>query len=483
MTGIKENKLLELLKSFSVSEYKRFGDFVRSPYHNKSTFSVILYYYLKKYSKDFGQCSFTYEEISKQVYKDKKYNPPKIRSLVSDFVKLIEQFLIHTQLETYNTFQKVLLLYELNTRDLSKNFKTVLKETMDKQEAQFNKDEDYYYNQIFLEVESFNYNLERHHSNVDITEFQKIGENIDLFFILTKLNLFHFMFYHKLDIDVSSTYKLWLLDEILLNIENRLDIISKQHPVIYMKYLVFKTILKPEDEKYFHDLKKFAINNASNFNNVTMGYIFGALTNYCTTKCNLGIKKFKAERFKIYKILDDKKIFDSEKYINYVDFLNSVISALEYNKVSWAEYFYNKNKNRIMPELKEDTLNLSKAQILYTKKNYDEAIKFINNVSYNNHYFYLRSKMIISRIYYDKNELEPIIYIVDAAKHYIKRNKKITQMNQEAFGNFFYFIGKIINLREHIKPRVDDTREELLKVTNVSSKEWLLNKLDGIEKT
>lgn len=476
----RENKLIELLKGISPSEYKHLGDFVRSPFHNKSTTLVILYDYLKKYSRDFNSCNVTNEEISKQVYKDKKLNPIKVRSLISDFVKTIEKFFVYNQFESCEMFQKVLLLSELNMRDLSKNFNTVLKETMNRQETQFNRDEDYYYNQIYLEVESFNYFLERR-PLLSGQEFQKIGENLDLFFILSKLNLFHFMIYHNQNMDETSNYNLWLMNEILLHIESQLDQISKKHPVIYMKYLIFKTIVNPEKEQFFYDLKKFALKNVSNFDNKTMSYIFGALTNYCTLKCNLGHLKFKSERFGIYKILDERGVLNIEKYINYVDFLNAIISALEVNKITWAENFYNKNMDRIIPALKDDTLNLAKSQILYLKKNYDEAAKLVNTVSYNNHYFYLRSKMLLSRIYYDKNELEPIIYIIDAAKHYIKRNKKITKLNLDAFGKFFYFMTRIINLREHTRPDVEETGKELLKEKNVSSKEWLLKRLKEME--
>ena len=481
MESIRESKLFELLKGFSPAEYKALGDFVLSPYYNKNRSIINLYEYLKKFSNDFANCKVTNEDISRYVYNDRKLNSVKVRSLTSDFVKLIEKFLIASEFETYGMFHKVLLLYQLNMKDMPKNFRSVLHETMQKQMDTFNRDENYYYNQIYLEVESFNYNLERQHTNVDVGEFKKIGNNIDLFFILTKLNLFHLMFYHRLDIDESSSYKLWLLDETLEYIESRIDEISKQHPVIYMKYLVLKTITNSGEEHYFRALKKFALDNVANFDNVTMTYIFGALTNYCTIKCNLGVKKFKLERYKIYQILDEKKIFDHDKYISYVDFLNAIISSLEINKVDWAEYFYNKNKDRIFPSLQEDTLNLAKAQILYMKKNYTDAIKLINNVSYTNHYFYLRSKMLLARLYYDKNELEPIIYLLDAAKHFLKRNTKVTKMNRDAFGNFFNFMTKILSLKGHKKPNIKELRDELLKQTNVSSKEWLLRKLDEMD--
>ena len=133
MEVIRESKLIELLRGINPAEYKRFGDFVLSPFHNKSENQVKLYEYLKKYSQDFSKCAITNEEISRYVYKDKKLNPVKVRSMVSDFVRLIEQYFVYSQFETYEIFKKVLLLNELNNRDQPKNFKSVLQETMKKQ--------------------------------------------------------------------------------------------------------------------------------------------------------------------------------------------------------------------------------------------------------------------------------------------------------------------------------------------------------------
>ena len=482
MMTIKETKLNELLKGITYSEYKHFGDFINSPFHNKSQTIIKLYDYLKKYSKEFGKHELTNEELSISIYNDKDFNSVKVRSLVSDFVKLIEKFFITIQFESsYSTFQRVLLLYELNMRDLPKNFKSVLNDTMKKQKDIFGREENYYYNQVYLEVESFNYFLERRPS-IEEESFKKIADNIDFFFILTKLNLFHFMNYHRQNVDEASSYNLWLMNEILEYLENNLAQISKYHPVIYLKYLILMTIIKPYEENYFVILKKFILKNFAKFDNATKFYIFGALTNYCMTKCNMGELKYKQERYKIFKILDDKGIFEDEKFLNYSDFLNAIISSLEVNKISWAEYFFKKNKERIMPSLKEDTLNMARSEILYAKKNYDEALRYLNMVSYNNHYFYLRSKMILSRIYYEKNDLEPIEYIIDAAKHYIKRNKKLTKMNHEAFGNFFVYMKKILYLREHLSSKTEEIQNELKKETIVSSKEWLINKFKEIEK-
>jgi hypothetical protein len=477
---MKESKLSELLCSFTSSEYKKFGDFVRSPFFNKSQKIILLYDHLKQYSEDFSKYEVSNEDISNLIYGRDEHSYSKVRSLTSDFVHLIERFLIISGYERNNTAQQVQLLTELNERGLTKSFRSTLKETLQATENQFSRDEDYYYNRIFLEVEKFNYSLLR---NTDIDEegFSRISENIDLFFILTKLNLLHFMSYHRQNFAEKYNYKIWQVNEVIRYIESKLKFIKKEHPIIYMKYLILMTIIKPDEENYFSELKKFVMLNHTGLGYEVLDYIFGALTNYCMTKCNAGEKKYRAERFSVYKKMEELSLFETDKYINYVDFMNVIIASLEVNKTGWAVKFFDKHKTRILPEFAEDTLNLARTQIYYHKKKYDEAIKCLNNVSYSNYIFYLRSKMMLSRIYYDKKDTEPIIYIIDAARHYLKRNKQISKAHYESFSKFFNYLNKLISLDGSSKSQIHNISEALKKETSISSKEWFLEKLKKLE--
>ena len=167
---------------------------------------------------------------------------------------MIESFFIYLEFEKNTGYQKVLLLNTLNIRNLPKSFKSTLKETMGLQSKQFSRDEDYYYNQMYIELESFNYFLERT-PRINQEDFGKINDNINLFFIITKLNLLHFMMF-EMQSNAEYQYRIWLMDEIIAYIEDNLTWISREHPIIYMKYLILMTIIKPESQIYFKNLKK-----------------------------------------------------------------------------------------------------------------------------------------------------------------------------------------------------------------------------------
>lgn len=477
---MKESKIKELLKALSAVEFKKFGDFVRSPFFNKNPHLVTLYDYFARYNENFDKLAVLSEDIFRFVFKNEKYSEIKVRILFSNFVKLIEEYLVYIEGTKNVIYQKTLLVNTLHQRNLTKNFHSALKDTMEFQLKQFNRDEDYYYNQIYLEVEAFNHFLERS-SKINEEDFKKINDNMDYYYILIKLKLFHFMFLQLRQSTEPGGQKMWLLDEIIKYIESNLTVISKEHSVIYMKYLILMTMIKPAEVKYFRRLKKFVVDNHGKISQNVMANIFVELQNYCTVRSNGPDPGFKTETFNVFKMMEERGIFSKSKYINYVDFLNAIIAALEVNKIAWSENFFNKYKSRVLPELNESTINLAKTQICFYKKKYDEALDMLNNVRYNNHYFYLQSKKILAKIYYEKQDHESITYIIDTTRHYLKRNEDISRINWDLFHKFFIYLKKIINLDSTEKEKITATIESLKGENNVSSKDWLLTKLEELE--
>jgi hypothetical protein len=179
--------------------------------------------------------------------------------------------------------------------------------------------------------------------------------------------------------------------------------------------------------------------------------------------------------------MEKEGMFKAEKYINYIDFLNLIFSALDVNKIIIAEEYFSKYKDLILPELQADTLNLVKAQILYHKKKFRDSIAALNNISYHHYYFYLRAKILLTRIYFEKNDTEPIEYIIDAAKHYIRRNKKISELNAEMYLKYFTYLNKIVKLEPGQNDKIDSVIFELQNDKAVTGKDWLLKKLEMLE--
>lgn len=471
---MKSKSLNELLKSLSKSEYKRLGEFIRSPYHNKNKNLISLHTCLSKVNvKD--DTVLPIEDFSSLIFPG-KFDKTKMRKLVSEFVKVTEKFLAVSYMENNDLLRKRLLLTDLNIRNASTLFKkrydTLKGDTADI----FNKDEEYYENLLNYEIEQMAYTIKMDTYGKE-NNFNSLLKALDYYFILSKLNMMHITSYYSADINKGKKFEFWLHDEISDYINTHIQTIRKEAPVIYLKYLIHMTIIKPEMESYYFELKRFVKDNHNRLGIVILEYAAGALMNYTINKHNKGNIDYKKERFSITCFLESSDRLSKSVFIKHVDFFNAILSAIAVNEIEWAEEFFNKHKSKIDKEFRNDTLKLAEAEIKFGKKKVEEAAALLNQVSYKYYYFYLRAKMMLVKIYTGSGETEPVYYVIDAVKHYLKRNvQKIPESEQEMFLKFNNYTDKIIKARS--SEALKELGKKIKTEENIASKEWLLEEVE-----
>jgi len=470
---MKESRFLELTGSLTDKEFKKFGEFLRSPYFNKSKTVITFYNYLQKIFPYLAKIDTAY--LSQTIFGDAK-KEDKILGLISEFSKLLEKFYVHTTIEENELYMNNILLRRFSDKNLPKNFETLNKKVYRTIPKDFDRDQDFYLNNMQIELSRFYFKLERNEEKLP-DDVRKVSEYLDLYFIITKLNLFHFLNYYQKNNTKNET-DLFFTDEVLKYIESNSKTLKSHHPMIYGSYLILMTITKPEEEVYFRKLKSFVFSNIENFSLANAEYFISGLMNYTVEKCNEGNSRFQFERFEIYRLSEKKFIFKRLSFINHIDFQNAISASLGVNNIKFAEEFLFKYKSKLIPEFKKDTISSVKAQILFAQKRYDEALNYTNKIDYLNSIFYLKAKVLQSKIYYMQKEINAQHYLIDTVKHYLKRNEdKMTKKNCEMYRKYFLYLQKMTNPNNLIKSKLIELRHDLEKESNIASKEWLLENL------
>ena len=96
-----KTKSLEILNTFSNEEFRRFADFVSSPYHNTNKKLVALTKALEKFYPQFELPALTKEYLFTKIFGQKKYNDQMMRNLFSEYLKICENYiakLVHQQI-------------------------------------------------------------------------------------------------------------------------------------------------------------------------------------------------------------------------------------------------------------------------------------------------------------------------------------------------------------------------------------------------
>ena len=91
---MRESKLTEMVKGISPAEFKKFGEFLNSPYHNKSRKIIQLYELINFSYDEFDANIITNEKIAKAIFSGEGDKDQNVRTLISTFTSLLEEFLI-----------------------------------------------------------------------------------------------------------------------------------------------------------------------------------------------------------------------------------------------------------------------------------------------------------------------------------------------------------------------------------------------------
>jgi len=473
---MREPKLTEMLKGVTPFEFKRFGEFLSSGFHNKSRKVLQLYELIDRNFEEFDANSITKEEIAKEIFSDEKDKEQNVRTLISNFTNLLEEFLVLQEISKNEIPRKIYLLKSLHDRNIIKAFDMTSKEISDINKKDFNKNTDFYYNDLTYKEIVLNYHGEDLDLDLDKSYFE-MSENTDYLFIVTKLKVVNTVLSRKI-LSGGNIYKnFWGIEYILDYIEKNIDKIEKSHPIIYSEYKILMMVLKPDSVKHFHDLEKHVLANISKHNEDELEQVYYSLSNYCINKIATGEEKFISYLYKIHRNLEKTGFYEKNKNLQYTDFMSVIICGLNIKEIKWVNYFFEKYKANIAHEVKRDTINLASALISFSLKKYKDCIEQLNKIGYKYTYFYLKSKETLIKVYYEQGEVESLESAIDAAKHYLKRHKDLLSIHYDRYILFLNYITKLVKLDKKQKAEIKQLMKRLDENRGTIAREWLIEKI------
>jgi hypothetical protein len=116
------SKLIEVLKVFSAEDMKLLLDFAAKQTDRKDTLPQKLLLILEKQFPDFPEKAITREKVYNKVFSDKKFNDNKLSKLMSELMKLIEDFIIYSKRLQHAADNKMNLLKFYFEKNLDKYF-------------------------------------------------------------------------------------------------------------------------------------------------------------------------------------------------------------------------------------------------------------------------------------------------------------------------------------------------------------------------
>ncbi|MEO8511937.1 MAG: hypothetical protein ABI543_00125 [Ignavibacteria bacterium] len=416
------------------------------------------------------------------LYPKEIYNYSKIRLIISDFVKLIEEFLKLTNYMQNNIYQNLDLLEDLRQRGADKCFLMLA----DKLHKEINNRTIFRIEEYFflarLTPYSVMYQINKM-KQLDIKRFEKSSHYYQLLFLLSNiqnynLNRISFAPWNK-DLKVEG----FLIVECINHISKNEQYFRNSHILVYIEYLICKMF--DDCENYSLHSKLFNIVK-DKYSDLTMTYLthifYSFNAQYITATNNsfdIGIHKKKF--YNVVNFFFDKGFFNSYKFIPPEMFFNVINISSDLN-LRFAKNFLDLYQSKLDKEVKNDIQCLSKTKILMIEGKYTNAINVLNKIDMVNYQVYLVSRTYLAMIYYKISELETLLYLIDASKHFLYRHKAELGSRYDRFLNFYLYLLRLIRVGSIDKKKLTQYKCEIKNISNIVGKDWLITEINELMK-
>lgn len=471
------SKIINILRHFDEKDFKSFRNFVpRALGKTKPRVQKVMQILVKEYPEFDGKIINRDLMFSKVFPSDKSININKLRHVMSDLMRLCEQFLLEKEINT-NEFRKHFLLGRAYRKlGLEDYQQTCLDKNLMILESDTRRDSRFYFKkyQIYEDLFRNNHGAKK---NNRIEMIESTLKNLDSLFFIEKLkyacelansqNIREITFNNDLFEDVLKHIEVSLLEEI---------------PVLKIYYVAFKTLIDFENEAHFVDLKHLLNQYGHCFNKFELNEIYIYARNYCVRKINTGVEKYVQELFDFNLMLLKKKNLFAGTYLSKKDYRNLISLGIRLKKFDWVADFIEDYKEAMNPEERENAYVFNKANLEFQRKNYDDTIGLLSQYHYDDTFFKYESKILLAKSYYEQKQLSPLFSLIDAFKVAINRNKEITRQYLDSYKAFILLMPRLMKLEYGSKASIQKIETALEKYPIIHSKAWILEKINEQKK-
>ena len=466
------------------------GKFVNSPFHNESQKMIKLYDVLKKYHPDFENKKFTKENIFNSLYEDGKesYNDKKMRDRLSDMLKLTEEYLAYIDLKQNTLEFKRNTLHQLGERGLNVHFDKKDKEIQAIIDSTPHKNEFYFENVYKTHSDRVNYYSHKQLLGKKRPYFTEVEKEFDHFlnFSLAKM-LRYYAFMQNMEGLINYKFKYRFHAHVMDFIkENNLDEIILIKVFSLMQRLHNQDPDLNSDENAYYELKKIFIENEASFSQYDKIMISTELYNRSTKSYFHDRNKFTNEAFEVIKLQLKYEAYPMDNgWMSREQFFVSVNVAISANDLKWTEKFIKDYTSKVFPHHREDASLVGKALLFFAQRKYEDTLMLLAKGKNSDYIYYVLTKTLLCKAYYELNEYEKVLTVLDSFRHYLTTNRFIPAGTKTSYSHFVETLNKIILLRfnkdEFKLAKIIEELKSKIGTKHTPNKTWLLEKALQLE--
>lgn len=477
-----------MMRSLNPRELRELGELVHSPYFNKSESTKKLFDYLRKQYPEFKTEAVEKKRVHGIIFGKAEYNDGFMRTLIFNLGELVEEFFRQMAVRKNTARSELLLLEELNSRKLEREFVKNLG-IADKEIEKLNgcTENYYYYRYVYQELliwflDWSRFKVKNMTGNID-EEMIKENKYLSSFSFIKQLANYRNLAYRK-DL-MKVTYEPGILDMVIDYIISSPEEF-KDTPSV-MQRVCEVQLIKTREDKYYRQLKGILLNGEDiaddRYN------LLNILQEYCGTKQFEGDNSYTPERFELYKTAVENNFYRSshDVYLDSIMFTSIAVTAVKAGEYEWAEKFINKCKDELSPEVKEPLTAYALGRIYFEKGEQEKALKEIEGIGTTRHF---QHKVIIRNlvlmVYYELGWFDKAEQSHASYRQFLSKSaKQFSPQRYDRFMDFLRYYINLMKLKANIGGNCADKalqrnllslRKDLDENPNILERDWLLAK-------
>lgn len=471
---LKSNRVFQAIRQMAASDLKSLMKFMQSPYFNQSkTLTRLCQAFVDLVLK--GKDGFIKEKVWAKVYTGKAYNDVSFRKACSDLLELVEQYM---STEVYLADQARLQIDKidyLSRHKVTSLYRNAINDNLNLLNSkQYWTQKDYYNAYLFERKyhQLMNFDVKMNQK----INIEKISENLDVFFLIDKLKIISNSLTQKIisavDYDLNDVPAILKLCE-KYELEN--------YPELAIYYYSYHTLTDGDNLEHYYKLKNVLENNAGFIPQVEGIEIFDTALNYCIGRVNKGDKQFLQEYFDIFEKAINKGVFIVNGELAAWRFNNIVVTGLRLGKMDWAQDFVEENKKLLPNDTRNNMVNFNMARISSYKKDFENVLKLVRDIEYDDIIINLISKTMIVFAYYELDEYDALDSFIETYRTFINRQKDIRINLKQGYLNLLGFVRRLTRIKTGDKVAIQKLRDEIMAIkSSTVNHEWLLEKLEEL---
>lgn len=463
----------------------RFEEFARSPYFNKHQELAGLIAYLSKVYPEFSPKTCDRAKIWQALFPTLPHDQPRLAVLFTYAQRLFRQFVEQEQAETAGFFNdNYLYVNWLRSRKANLFLEKYL--TKKNNGVRKNKQANQPYaipNLLGLIAQTEEYDRAATALGQQRMDFLLEKQAyLDCYFVEEKLR-------DGCELLIRSRLtKVAFLEgpALLFCLETaRSDMAQAQGFTKAVIYAMLYNLLKTNEISAFDPTLQTIQQFAGLFTSEELQNSYNQLQNFCIEQINRGQQAFLEKLFQLYQVQLSSGLLIVDGRLPEWHYKNIVTTGLRLGESAWVGRFLEEYKPLLEPNVAENAYSYNLAALNYHTGNLDAVLRLLVQVDYTDLRYHLDAKSLLLRTYFDLEEEEALLSLVEAFKQYLKRNKQLTDFQKQGYFNLLKFARKAFQLKmsQGVLSRKKwlDAQQSLVAsveaAPTVFNKSWLLEKI------